>query len=282
MRSAKDMDADEQQIRDLIERWAAAVRRGDLEAVVADHDADIVMFDVPPPYRGLRGIDAYRGAWPPFFEWQARGASFAVEELDVTVGGDVAFAYALLRCGTPATEAAAPGNRLRLTLGLRKRDGRWVVTHEHHSFPYSDGQAVGEQEVRQLHEKWFAGTAAGDLDAMMTAVAADVVSYEHEAPLVYRGVDAVREACRRNLDLSAGASVTWDVPDLTILVRDDLAVAWGLNHVRVRPPTGPTSDSWSRGTRVFARRDGQWLMIHQHLSVPVDPETGQAATDLHS
>jgi ketosteroid isomerase-like protein len=29
-------------------------------------------------------------------------------------------------------------NRLRLTLGLRKQDGRWLVTHEHHSFPHRD------------------------------------------------------------------------------------------------------------------------------------------------
>jgi len=26
-------------------------------------------------------------------------------------------------------------DRLRLTLGLRKEHGRWVVAHEHHSFP---------------------------------------------------------------------------------------------------------------------------------------------------
>jgi hypothetical protein len=28
---------------------------------------------VPPPYEGVRGIDAYRDTWPPFFEWQAKG-----------------------------------------------------------------------------------------------------------------------------------------------------------------------------------------------------------------
>jgi ketosteroid isomerase-like protein len=28
-----------------------------------------------------------------------------------------------------------PENRLRLTLGLRKEEGRWVVADEHHSFP---------------------------------------------------------------------------------------------------------------------------------------------------
>ncbi|KUH86376.1 MULTISPECIES: SgcJ/EcaC family oxidoreductase [unclassified Mycobacterium] len=126
--------SDEEAIRELIVRWAAAVHGGDLDSVVADHDADIVMFDVPPPHRGVRGIDEYRDCWPPFFEWQRQGAVFEIVELDLTVGADVAFAWALLRCGKPAELAADPENRLRLTIGLRKRDGRWVVTHEHHSF----------------------------------------------------------------------------------------------------------------------------------------------------
>lgn len=136
-----DMSAtstDEQRIRELIEHWAGAVRRGDLAAVVADHDDDIVMFDVPPPHRGIRGIDAYRATWPPFFDWQAQGATFEIEELDVTAGADVAFAYALLRCADQASHAANPENRLRLTFGLHRRDGRWVITHEHHSFPHTD------------------------------------------------------------------------------------------------------------------------------------------------
>jgi uncharacterized protein (TIGR02246 family) len=129
------MASDETRIRALIERWAAAVHAGDLETVLEDHAADIVMFDVPPPYDGVRGLDAYRDTWPGFFEWQARGASFEIVSLDVTVGGDVAYAHALLRCGMPEELEANPANRLRLTLGLRKEQGRWVVAHEHHSFP---------------------------------------------------------------------------------------------------------------------------------------------------
>jgi uncharacterized protein (TIGR02246 family) len=128
------MHDNEHQIRNLIERWAEAVHAGDMDAVLADHAHDIVMFDVPPPYEGVRGIDAYRETWPAFFEWQARGASFEIVTLDVTAGDDVAFAYALLRCGMPEELQAKPENRLRLTLGLRKEDGRWIVAHEHHSF----------------------------------------------------------------------------------------------------------------------------------------------------
>ena len=129
------MTDDEAQVEALIERWAEAVHAGNLDAVLADHAADIVMFDVPPPNDGVRGIGAYRETWPPFFEWQRQGALFEIVELDVTAGRDVAFAHALLRCGTQAELEQDPTNRLRLTIGLRKERGRWIVTHEHHSFP---------------------------------------------------------------------------------------------------------------------------------------------------
>ena len=127
--------SDEGEIRALVERWAAAVHAGDLEAVVAGHADDIVMFDVPPPESGVRGMEAYRDSWPPFFRWLAQGGRFDVVELEVTAGAEVAFAHALLHCGTDEDLARDPNNRLRLTIGLIKRDGRWTVTHEHHSFP---------------------------------------------------------------------------------------------------------------------------------------------------
>jgi uncharacterized protein (TIGR02246 family) len=132
------MSDDTAQIRGLIERWAIAVHAGDLETVVADHADDILMFDVPPPDDGVRGVESYRAVWPPFFEWQRKGASFEIVELDVTAGSGVAYASALLRCGMPEELEADPSNRLRLTIGLRKDRGRWVVAHEHHSFPLKD------------------------------------------------------------------------------------------------------------------------------------------------
>jgi uncharacterized protein (TIGR02246 family) len=130
---------DEEEIRRLIESWAVAVHTGDLDGVLADHAADIVMFDVPPPEQGVRGIDSYRETWPGFFEWQASGAVFEFESLEVTAGPDVAFAFGLLRCGTAAELASRPDQRLRLSIGLRREQDRWVVTHEHHSFADSTG-----------------------------------------------------------------------------------------------------------------------------------------------
>jgi uncharacterized protein (TIGR02246 family) len=126
--------SDREQITALIHRWAKAVQACDLDGVLAEHTDDIVMFDVPPPEDGARGLIAYRETWPPFFRWLREGAIFEIVSLEVTAGADIAFACALLRCGKPGYLAEHPHERLRLTIGLRKQEGRWLIAHEHHSF----------------------------------------------------------------------------------------------------------------------------------------------------
>src|SRR3712207_5321479 len=58
--SETDPRDDDSAIRDLVHRWARAVHAGDLDGVLADHTEDVVVFDVPPPEAGVRGLDAYR------------------------------------------------------------------------------------------------------------------------------------------------------------------------------------------------------------------------------
>jgi ketosteroid isomerase-like protein len=127
--------SNESDIRTVITSWVDGIVACDLDAVVANHARDIVMFDVPPPFEGIRGIAAYRDCWPPFFDFIRSGATFELVELDVVAGDDVAFAFGLLRCGGEEELAERPANRLRLSMGLRKVNGAWVIAHEHHSFP---------------------------------------------------------------------------------------------------------------------------------------------------
>jgi ketosteroid isomerase-like protein len=245
------------EIRELIERWVTAVHTGDLATVLADHADDVVMFDVPPPYDGVRGLTAYAESWPDFFNWQASGASFELTSLDITEGTDVAFAVALLKCGMPDE---TPGRRLRLTIGLRKLNDRWTVAHEHHSFPHDDiPSATGESAVRGVLDSWTTATARQDLDALMADIAPDIVSYEHAGPLQYVGREAVREVCATGLETPA----EFTTPDHTILARDNLAVAWGIDHV-----ASEGDEITSRATRVFHHTDDGWKLIHQHLSFP--------------
>jgi len=131
--------AAETHIRALIEAWADAVRRHDLSTILAHHDPDIVMFDVPPPFQS-RGLDEYKKTWDLFFRYHEPPQAFDIEELAITAGEDVAFAVATMRCGS-ATVSGPPaegGFLFRLTIGLRKVDGDWRITHEHHSVPATD------------------------------------------------------------------------------------------------------------------------------------------------
>ncbi|HJT06033.1 MAG TPA: nuclear transport factor 2 family protein [Stellaceae bacterium] len=121
----------EGRIKALIKAWADAVRRHDMPGILAHHAQDIVMYDLPPPLQS-KGMEEYKKTWDLFFSYHKPSQAFDIEELAVTAGEDVAFAFAIVRCGGGSTPS---GFLFRLTIGLRKINGDWRVTHEHHSLP---------------------------------------------------------------------------------------------------------------------------------------------------
>jgi ketosteroid isomerase-like protein len=110
------------------------VRRKDLNAILADHSSNILMFDVPPPLES-KGLEAYKRTWDLFFSRAHDPVVFNIREMSVTAGDDVAFVTALMRCA--GTEGNGEDIELdfRLTIGLRKINNQWIVLHEHHSIP---------------------------------------------------------------------------------------------------------------------------------------------------
>jgi uncharacterized protein (TIGR02246 family) len=116
-------NTDEAQIRTLVNNWAKAVRAKDMDGALARHTDDIVMFDVPMPLQS-RGMKAYRKTWELFFAHIQGGPN--VTELQITAGDSVAFCHAIL---------GIFDSKGRLTIGLRKENGQWLIAHEHHSYP---------------------------------------------------------------------------------------------------------------------------------------------------
>ena len=121
-------------IRELVERWARSVAACDAGGVLAGHTRDIAMFDVPPPSRGVEGLKAYAETWPPFFEWLARNGRFSLARLTVEADRSAGFAHALVRCEDRDAPPVDAPDHLRITFGLRKVDGSWLIAHEHHSY----------------------------------------------------------------------------------------------------------------------------------------------------
>jgi uncharacterized protein (TIGR02246 family) len=137
MADKQNIPNDEVAVRDLIEAWADAVRRKDYDGILESHAADFVMFDVPPPFKSV-GLDAYRKTWDVFFSWSRDPVLFEIQEMGVTAGADVAFAFATMRCEGPGAAGKPEALDFRLTIALRKIDGRWMIAHEHHSVPATD------------------------------------------------------------------------------------------------------------------------------------------------
>jgi uncharacterized protein (TIGR02246 family) len=127
--------ADEKEIFALIERWSKAVRDEDRATIRQHHDADILMFDVPPPFSS-RGLEDYMATWETFFESTEKPVAFHFTDVEITAGSDVAFVTAVGHCVTTDQAGQREPLDFRLTMGLRKGlDGRWIITHEHHSLP---------------------------------------------------------------------------------------------------------------------------------------------------
>ena len=134
MEDKQSSSQDDAAIRNVVESWAAAVRRRDFAGILQNHSSDMVMFDVPPPFQS-KGIEAYKKTWDLFFSWSNDPIPFGITEMNITAGRDVAFVVATMRCAEPGPNGEHEALDFRLTVGLRKIDGRWTITHEHHSVP---------------------------------------------------------------------------------------------------------------------------------------------------
>jgi uncharacterized protein (TIGR02246 family) len=136
MSASSSRTTDEAAIRELVESWAKAVRAKDLDVILANHSADMLMFDVPPPLQS-KGIEAYKKTWDLFFSWSDDPVVFDIKDMDIIAGTDVAFVAALMRCAGTEKNGERMEIEFRLTIGLRKISGQWIVLHEHHSIPAS-------------------------------------------------------------------------------------------------------------------------------------------------
>lgn len=127
---------DEDEIRTVVEGKAAALGTGDVKALLSYYATEVVEFSLAPPLQ--QPADAQDPArterWLTTFE---APPVREVTRLKIAVSGDVAFTSSLDSM-TATPRGAAEGFTLwfRVTLGLRRIDGRWLITHEHDSVPF--------------------------------------------------------------------------------------------------------------------------------------------------
>jgi ketosteroid isomerase-like protein len=70
--------------------------------------------------------------------------------------------------------------------------------------------------------------------------------------------------------------------ELVVVTDGKMGMARSIQHFTWTGKDGKPAEGTFRVTDVFQKVDGQWKVIHSHVSVPVDPATGQAQMNLKS
>jgi ketosteroid isomerase-like protein len=124
-------DAD---IRERIDTLAGAIRAKDVDALMAHYAPEVVVFDIRPPAR-IRGVDAYRKNFEAWFASVKGRIDYEVHDLSIARSGDVAFCCCVSHVRSVRTTDEKPDYWVRVTSGLQKMGGQWLVAHEHISMP---------------------------------------------------------------------------------------------------------------------------------------------------
>ncbi|HEY1250900.1 MAG TPA: SgcJ/EcaC family oxidoreductase [Thermoanaerobaculia bacterium] len=136
-----------------------------------------------------------------------------------------------------------------------------------------------EAEIRKRIDGWVAAFRRKDIDAVMPVFAPDVVAFDVVPPLQFAGRDAYRKQWER-LFASYQGPIDYEIRELNVTADRDVGFSHSLNRIRGTLENGQTTDLWLRMTACWRKRDGQWLIEHEHVSVPVDMERGEPSLDL--
>lgn len=140
--------ADEARIREVLEDRAAATTARDARRFLSHCAPDIVEFSLAPPlqYKGpqardQRAVEAWYATWRGPIE-------VTLTQLEITVGDDVAFSHSINRMRGTKTDGFEVELWSRATVGLRRIDGTWKITHAHDSVPFlMDGSGLAALDL---------------------------------------------------------------------------------------------------------------------------------------
>ena len=107
-----------------------------------------------------------------------------------------------------------------------------------------------------------------DIDCLMTHYAPDVVAYDIMPPLAVLSAADYRKKFEQWFASMRGP-IDYEMDDLRISMSESHAFCHCVSHVRGTQTDGEKADYWVRVTTCFQKANGQWLVGHEHVSMPV-------------
>jgi ketosteroid isomerase-like protein len=140
-------------------------------------------------------------------------------------------------------------------------------------------QGTDEQQILTLINDRTAAVCARDVDSSTANIAPDLVWFDVVNPLRHIGSDTLKKRAAEWFASFQGP-IVYETRDLSITAGDGVAFSHGLCHVSATKTDGGLLEMWWRTTLCFRKLDGNWMVTHEHNSVPFDAETGGASLDL--
>ena len=124
-----------------------------------------------------------------------------------------------------------------------------------------------EAVLRKRMDEFAQAVRERDLERLMAFYAPDVVVFGARLPLETRGAAVHRQNVEQWF-ASFDGPLVFELHKLRITPGDGAAFCHYFALVTGARSSNRTSGYWLRGTTCFARRDGEWLVTHEHLSMP--------------
>jgi uncharacterized protein (TIGR02246 family) len=135
------------------------------------------------------------------------------------------------------------------------------------------------RELQALIDERVAAIAARDGNRLKARHQADILAFNVLPPLKLVGNTEIDAQTRAWFEAYRNGP-HYRVHDLHIDAERDLGYCAFIYHVSGTLATGDDVSMAVRATLVCKRIDGEWFIVHDHESVPFDPATGTALTDL--
>lgn len=141
----------------------------------------------------------------------------------------------------------------------------------------TDDTAADEQAIRAMYDQFSAAVTSRNVDAIMAFYASDdtLVAFDAFPPRQYLGAASYRKAYEGFFTAYPGP-VTSEASDVRITSDGTLGFASSIDRWVATGGDGKTTEIVFRVTNGLRKINGKWLIVHEHVSVPVDPVTGQA------
>jgi ketosteroid isomerase-like protein len=167
---------------------------------------------------------------------------------------------------------------MRKLLGLCAAAG--LMAGCRHDRP-EEGSEKAKQQINGQFSAWQKSFEAKDVNGVMRMYAPGtaLTAYDIVPPLQYKGANAYRRDYAEFFAQFTGP-LHVQFRDQHMEVSGDLALAYGLERITGKLKSSQPADLWVRYTSAFKKIGGQWRDIHDHISVPVELNTGKAALNL--